>query len=258
VAREILVEQLGHAGARADSAGGAREALERLRAAAAGGDFYACILVDTGLPEVGGVGLTRSLRSDAELAELPVVLLTSSSSERMAAAGAVVVRKPVREARLCAAVASALRGVPLADAEDAPPAEAREARANGERPIVLVAEDNAINSALTVRLLETYGYEADVAWNGREAIEATTRRRYDAVLMDCQMPTMDGYAATEEIRRNELPGEHIPILAMTAHSMKGDRERCIAAGMDDYLSKPIRPADLAETLARWVESAPSQ
>jgi signal transduction histidine kinase/CheY-like chemotaxis protein len=124
-------------------------------------------------------------------------------------------------------------------------------------PLVLVAEDNAVNQLLAVRLLERCGYRADVVSDGREALEALGQKRYAAVLMDCQMPEMDGYEATAEIRRRERPDHHIPVIAMTAHSMSGDRERCLAAGMDDYVSKPIKPVHLSAALSRWVMDEPA-
>jgi signal transduction histidine kinase/ActR/RegA family two-component response regulator len=125
-------------------------------------------------------------------------------------------------------------------------------------PLLLVAEDNPVNQLLAVRLLDRCGYRADVVNDGREALAAVEKTRYAAVLMDCQMPEMDGYEATAEIRRRERPGEHVPIIAMTAHSMSGDRERCLAAGMDDYVSKPIKPAQLSDALARSLANADTQ
>jgi len=119
-------------------------------------------------------------------------------------------------------------------------------------PVVLVAEDSEVNQLLAVRLLDQCGYRADVVSDGNQALRAVTQTDYAAVLMDCQMPELDGYEATQEIRRRENGGARIPIIAMTAHSMAGDREKCLAAGMDDYVSKPIRLAVLSSTLARWV------
>ena len=124
-------------------------------------------------------------------------------------------------------------------------------------PLVLVAEDSPVNQLLAVRLLDQCGFRADVVADGREAVAATARTEYAAVLMDCQMPELDGYEATAEIRLREGEGRHIPIIAMTANSMAEDRERCLAAGMDDYVSKPIRPQLLVEALRRHVE-APDQ
>jgi signal transduction histidine kinase/CheY-like chemotaxis protein/HPt (histidine-containing phosphotransfer) domain-containing protein len=119
-------------------------------------------------------------------------------------------------------------------------------------PVILVAEDSEVNQLLAVRLLDQCGYRAEVVSDGNEALRAVAQTDYAAVLMDCQMPELDGYEATQEIRRRENGGPHLPIIAMTAHSMAGDRAKCLAAGMDDYVSKPIRLAVLGSALARWV------
>jgi len=124
-------------------------------------------------------------------------------------------------------------------------------------PLVLVAEDNPVNQMLAGRLLDRCGYRSEVVGNGNEALEATAHTDYAAILMDCQMPGMDGYEATRAIRRREADPAHLPIIAVTAHSMRGDREKCIAAGMDDYISKPIRAAELSDALTRVI-AAPAQ
>jgi PAS domain S-box-containing protein len=123
-------------------------------------------------------------------------------------------------------------------------------------PLVLVAEDSPVNQIVAARALERCGCRAEVVADGREALRSLEARHYDAVLMDCQMPVMDGYAATVELRRRETFERHTPVIAMTAHAMEGDRERCLAAGMDDYVSKPMRHADLAEALIRWIPTQP--
>ncbi|HEX2702769.1 MAG TPA: response regulator, partial [Solirubrobacteraceae bacterium] len=122
-------------------------------------------------------------------------------------------------------------------------------------PLVLIVEDSTVNQIVAVRTLERCGCRTDVAHNGREALEMLDGQRYDAILMDCQMPEMDGYQATAVLRARENGGPRVPVIAMTAHAMDGDRARCLAAGMDDYISKPIRRDSLIDTLRRWVPTA---
>jgi len=125
-------------------------------------------------------------------------------------------------------------------------------------PLVLIAEDSQINQIVATRVLERCGCRVKVVGDGAEALRALAAERFDAVLMDCQMPGMDGYEATTELRQREQGARHTPVIAMTAHAMAGDRERCISAGMDDYISKPVRHTDLADMLRRWIRRTASK
>ena len=123
---------------------------------------------------------------------------------------------------------------------------------SGTKPRLLLVEDNAVNQKVACKMLEKLGYRVDVAGNGQEAVAAHERSPYPLIFMDCQMPEMDGFEATALIRKMEGQSAHTPIVAMTANAMQGDRERCLAAGMDDYVAKPIRPKDLQTVLDTWL------
>jgi two-component system, sensor histidine kinase and response regulator len=208
---------------------------------AAGQGTFRLVLLDAGIPDVGPIGLARGLKAKIGR-EVPTLLLAptgSAPSKDPEFAGCVT--KPVRRADLLAAMLKVLgpdRTAARASLERFS-AAAGESRAPGLK--ILLTEDNVVNQKLAVRLLEKYGHQVVARWNGREAVEALEHEEFDLVLMDVQMPEMDGLQAAAAIRRAEIgTGRHVPIFAMTAYATKGDEEMCLEAGMDGYLSKPIQ------------------
>jgi CheY-like chemotaxis protein len=255
--RAILERYLKSWGLRERSFESGREALEEMQVAAHGEDGFDVAIVDMMMPGMDGRTVASQIRSNEQLKELVVILLTSAgqSEEPVPGVDAELV-KPVRPSQLFDVLHTLLaeRSLrserPGAPAEFGPPDQAR------QWSRVLVVEDNAANLKVTVRMVERLGYRADVAANGAEAVNILKGLQYDAVLMDCQMPEMDGYEATRLIRADEGAGSHVPIIAMTAAALAGDRERCLAAGMDDYISKPVKLHVVAALLERWI-SPPS-
>ena len=258
--RKILGQQLAGAGMVPATADSGASATEALRAGLKDAQPFDLALLDMKMPETDGVELARAIHGQEALASLPLVLLTSGGLRGSATAAreagiAAYLTKPVRHSHLLDAIATVMGGggtdAPLVTRHTI--AESR-SRAHSR---LLVADDNPVNQMVAVALLGKIGYRADVVGNGAEAVDAVSRIDYGAVLMDCQMPEMDGYEATGEIRRREAGGPHIPIIAMTAGALKGDRERCLAAGMDDYVAKPVQIDELAEALRRWVDRIPA-
>ncbi|HEU5363594.1 MAG TPA: GAF domain-containing protein, partial [Gaiellaceae bacterium] len=207
-------------------------------------------VLDMMMPVMDGLALARELRRRRDVDELPLVLLTSLGRlPKSESAGdfAVQLAKPVRASQLYNALVKALAARAPEPAPDASPQDGAAATS----PLrILLAEDNAVNQKVALRLLDRLGYHADVVWNGREAIEAIERKPYDVVLMDVQMPELDGLDASRRICERWTREERPRIVAMTANAMPEDREACLAAGMDDYVAKPIRPDALAEALRR--------
>jgi signal transduction histidine kinase/CheY-like chemotaxis protein len=247
-ARAALLEQVRAWGMAADGAASGQAALERLQAAAQAGQPYELAVVD--LPGVDGLALARMLQADPILAATPIVVLQSLEDTRdparlrtVATAAALV--KPVPPTELFDTLARVLAGrgdtSQLSSRPEAP----------SSAPI-LVVEDNPVNQQVARGWLRKLGYRADVAANGFEALEALERISYAAVLMDCQMPELDGFQATAALREREGAARRTPVIAMTANAMHGDRERCLSAGMDDYLPKPVRLEDLEAALQRWL------
>src|SRR5712691_2087465 len=253
--RVILERYLDSWGTRERSFESGAEALLALRDAVEEDDPFEVAIVDLMMPGMDGADVASRIRADPELKDMVVVLLTSAGrSERPVPGVDVELVKPVRPSQLFDVLQSLMASRPAhtrrrINREGSGPPAARHRWAR-----ILVVEDNAANLKVAVRMIERLGYRADVAGNGSEALLALDRVPYDAVLMDCQMPEMDGYEATREIRRAEGEGRHIPIIAMTASAMAGDRERCLAAGMDDYISKPVKLHIVAAVLERWLGS----
>jgi len=251
-------------GMRCDSVTTAAAALTQLRAAALKGEPYDILVLDMSLPDMDGIELGIAIKADAELGKTHLVILTTLGRRGDARAAqeagfAAYLTKPIRQAQLYQCLSLVLNPGEQSEYEQVELAQPLITRHtlkenDGLKKIhLLLAEDNLINQKLAVRMLEKLGYRVDVVSNGQEAIAAINRLFYDAILMDCQMPEMDGYSATKEIRRQESEGTHVPIIAMTANAMKGDREQCMDAGMDDFISKPVNFEELQEVLRELIQ-----
>jgi two-component system, sensor histidine kinase and response regulator len=253
--REIVCAALLSRVTRCDEAESGEDALVLMHSAVGAGEPYQLVVFDFHMEGMDGVELARAIRSAPSLRLARLVMLTSTSSHRFAAREATIdayLTKPVRRAALLETVASVFTvrdGQPAA-APVAPPVAPRPAAASSAR--VLVAEDNPVNQLVIQGMLNKRGYTCDIVADGREALTQLERGEHAAVLMDVQMPEIDGFEATRRIRARETGEEHVPIIAMTASAMEGDRERCLQAGMDDYISKPLRPEQLDAVLERWL------
>ena len=229
------------------------EALTELVTAAAARRPFPVLVLDMEMPGMDGLRVARAIRDDPALSDTRIVMLTSSSAmgQREAAAEAgirALLTKPVRQVQLLSSLAQLLGGHEPAPAA----APARPAVPAGSRGRILVAEDNPVNQQVVTKMLASLGYESDIAADGQAAVEHVASQPYAAVLMDCQMPVLDGFEATRTIRASAGPRARLPIIALTASALASDQEECRSAGMDDFLSKPLRREVLAETLARWV------
>lgn len=249
--RRILERMTETWGMSAVSYESASDAINALESRSESGSQFDIALLDYQMPEMDGAMLARKMSADPRFSKIRRALLTSSGERGDLKQDDVQghLTKPIRQSALFDCIASMLgTEIDVQSTQQAAPNNV----ASGTR--ILIAEDNAVNQAVASRILDSLGYEFDVANNGTEALEALGRIRYAAVLMDCQMPELDGFEATMEIRRREGSSRHTPIIAMTASAMEGDAERCKAAGMDDYLAKPVRVESLEEMLRRWTGS----
>ena len=253
--RFILSEQLTAWGMHADVAEDGASALTLLEEAAAMDTPYALALLDLCMPGMNGLELAGQISRRPALAGIELLLLTSvpdvTAEEARASGFSIRLTKPLQLSRLHTAIQEATQsGVPTLRSS-APPA----IPAPASRGHVLIVEDNHVNQLVAVAILEHLGFSTEVAGNGLEALASYARTPFVAILMDCQMPEMDGYAATEEIRRIEDQGPRTPVIAMTAGVGESEREQCLLAGMDDYLTKPVNIGQIDATLSRWLPAA---
>jgi PAS domain S-box-containing protein len=255
--RRILEEMLRGWRMKPVAADGGEAGLAELRAAAGRCEPFALVLLDVMMPGLDGFEVARRIKDDPSLAGVAILMLSSGDQARDAARCRQLgvsryLVKPVKQSDLLDSMITLLARVePAAGPARAEPAPPRPPTADGRALRVLLAEDNVVNQKLALRLLQKMGHSVVVANNGKEAVEAVAREAFDLVLMDVQMPDMGGLEATAEIRRREkhAGAARLPIIALTAHAMKGDRERCLEAGMDGYVTKPIRTQELAAELA---------
>ena len=245
--RTILERYVKSWGMRGRSFDSGHEALREMHRMSEGDDGFEVAIVDLMMPAMDGAAVAAAMRADASLRDLAVILLTSAGRSDNAVPGVdAELVKPVRPSQLFDVLQTLLAG--RASAEQ--PSIVHHVGTRGAR--ILVVDDNAANQKVAMRMVERLGYRGDVAATGADAVTMLGRGHYDAVLMDCQMPELDGYEASRQIRHNERGGRHVPIIAMTADAGSTERERCLAAGMDDYISKPVKLHVVAAVLERWL------
>ena len=262
--RKILSHQVSSWGMVHQESDSGVRALELLRSATAQGHSYDLAILDLMMPGMDGFELARRIKSDPLLAATRLVMLTSygqrgDGTTARETGVAAYLTKPIRQSHLFDCLTNVVSQpsveTGMETSSSGTPAQLITRHVLKETTmmtnhLILIAEDNIVNQKVAVRQLQKLGYRADAVANGREAVEALEKVPYDVVLMDCQMPEMDGYEATAEIRRREGQTKHTMIVAMTANALQGDREKCMAAGMDDYISKPVKPEGLAQVLQR--------
>jgi len=256
--RRVLLGMLTRWGMKPTAVDGARAALQAIEIAKSTGRPFPLILLDGQMPEIDGFALAEQIKKDGGLIGATIMMLTSAGhlgdAARCRELGiAAYLVKPVRQGELLESICQVLQKSPQKKPDALVTRHTlREAK---RRSRILLAEDNAVNQTLAVRILEKRGFVVSVASDGRDAVAALERGAFDLILMDVQMPDMDGFEATAAIRSKEkLSGGHIPIIAMTAHALKGDQERCLAAGMDAYLSKPIRTTELLAAIESMLKN----
>jgi PAS domain S-box-containing protein len=257
--RKILEKMVESFGCVPETVDSGKNAIEALRTARSSGTPYSLVLLDMQMPEMSGEDTAREIKRDAEINDVSIIVLTSvgdrGDARRLESIGCgSYLIKPVKQSKLFDAIMSV-----LASREDS--GQARTAALPTGEPVekinlagvqVLLAEDNPVNRKVAVRMLEKAGCKVNTVENGFAAVEAASKTAYDVILMDVQMPEMDGFEATRTIREIEGSNRHTTIIAMTAHAMAGDRERCLKAGMDDYVAKPVQQAQLLKAMKEWT------
>jgi len=258
--RFILTQILQNWNFRPVSCDNGHKGIELLKSAQKANDPFPVVLLDMQMPGIDGEETARRILNDPEINGTNIIVLTSLGQRgdvsRLKDLGCkAYLVKPVKQSHLFNTIVNVLQQ----HKEDTSPCEEQfitahtieEQIRNGVR--ILLAEDNLINQKVATKILEKKNYSVDVVNNGKEALKAALRQHYDIILMDVQMPVMDGFEAAQKLRNKFAGKKHIPIIAMTAHAMKGDKEKCLAAGMDDYISKPIKPDDLYKLLEKWIK-----
>ncbi len=252
--RSAIAELLTRWQVQVDLAASATDAIAALRSSLTEQRFYDSALIDLEMPDLDGIALGRQIKATPEFASLPLILLTAThqmdiTRQAVGTCFRDYTFKPVRSSRLLDVLERTL-GIGNADNTANPSLTSTQTPPKSNLRILL-AEDNPTNQKVAVKLLEKLGYRVEIAVNGQEVLTRLEQKTYDLILMDCQMPIVDGYAATQEIRRREGDRSHTIIIAMTANAMKEDRDKCIAAGMDDYVSKPISKDQIQAVLQKW-------
>ncbi|MBC8037057.1 MAG: response regulator [Rhizobiales bacterium] len=248
------------------SAAGGHEALKILRTAAAAGKAYDVALLDMQMPEMDGLTLAKTIKAEPAIASTHLIILTSlghvmAQKELKAIGIDACLVKPVKQSRLFDCLVDVVGQTASETILAKPAAPVAVPTGLPAQARILIAEDNAVNQKVALAQLKKLGYGADTVGNGLEAVQALDDVPYEIIFMDCQMPEMDGYEATQCIRKREHEAltsgplkARVHIIAMTANAMQGDREKCLAAGMDDYVSKPVREPELRAALERWAQS----
>jgi signal transduction histidine kinase/DNA-binding response OmpR family regulator len=259
--RAMLTRTLDGWRLRPEAVADADQALVLLQSAKRAADPFALALVDRNMPGRDGLGLLRAVRADPALAEVRVVLLTAAArpgeaAEARDAGSDAQLTKPIRQSQLYDVLATVLAEGPGGETGEPRPS-GQEAGDGTHRGRVLLAEDNQVNQRVACLMLERMGFAVDVVGDGQAAVAAVLTGRYDAVLMDCHMPVMDGFEAAAAIRRAESAGPRLPILALTASVLESDQRRCLAAGMDGHVAKPIRREALADALDQFLRNDPA-